>query len=227
MSNAVLFGHPFSPYVRKTRLVLLYRGIDHEFKVVPPHADDPDFKAASPLGKIPAFKDDQAAFADSSVIFHYTNKFYDGPSLLPEAPADFAQALWYEEYADTVMVPVVGGHLFAEVVLAERLFNRAPIQADIDKAINQELPAIYAFLETRLQGDWLVGDHFSLADLAVGCMLVVSHHCGQQIPDSAPKLQAYVRRVFEQDCFKQVIAQDVQMLAAAKFESGLAGGLKA
>ncbi|MDX1497969.1 MAG: glutathione S-transferase family protein [Salinisphaeraceae bacterium] len=222
MSKPILFGHPFSPFVRKTRLVFLYRGIEHDFRIMPPQSDDPEFRAASPLGKIPAFKDEQASFADSSVIFHYTNKYYDGPSLLPEAPADFAQALWFEEYADTVMVPVVGGHLFAEVVLAERLFNREPIQADIDKAVNEELPVIYKFLESRLTTDWLAGDHFSLADLAGGSMLVASHHCGQSIPDTAPKLKAWVQRVFDQDCFKQVIAADVQMLAAAKFESGLA-----
>lgn len=223
MSTAILFGHPFSPFVRKTRLVLLYRGIEHEFRVVPPHADDAEFKAASPLGKIPAFKDDKASFADSSVIFHYTNKFYAGPSLLPDDPADYAQALWYEEYADTVMVPVVGGHLFAEVILAERLFNRAPIQADIDKAVNEELPVIYQFLEQRLANKtWLVGDTFTLADLAVGGLLMAIYHCGQVVPDSAPNLQAYVQRVLEQPVFKQVLAEELQLFTAVKYDSPLA-----
>jgi glutathione S-transferase len=223
MSTPILFGHPFSPYVRKTRLILLYRGIEHEFRITPPHADDAEFKLASPLGKIPAFKDDKASFADSSVILHYTNKFYTGPAVLPEAPADYAQALWYEEYADTIMVPVVGGHLFAEVILAERLFNRAPIQADIDKAVNEELPAIYKFLEQRLAGKtWLVGESLTLADLAVGGLLMAIYHCGQTVPDSAPNLQAYVQRILEQDVFKQVLAQELQIFAAVKYDSPLA-----
>lgn len=222
MSKPVLYGHPISVFARKAELILLEKGIEHEFRVVAPHADDPDFKAASPLGKIPAFKDEHTSFADSSVIFHYLNKFYDGPTLLPEDPDGYAQALWYEEYADTMMVPVIGGHLFAEVVLAERLMNRAPIQADIDKAINEELPVIYAFLEARLAGrDWLVGDALTLADIAVGGVLVTLYHTGQTVPDSAPSLQAYVQRVFALPSFQSVIAQEVQVMQAMQYDSPL------
>lgn len=223
MFKPILFGNPLSPYARKARLILLYRGIDHDYRMTAPHSDDPDFKQASPLGKIPAFKDGNASFADSSVILHYTNKYYDGPPLLPDAPADYAQALWYEEYADTIMVPVIGGHLFAEVVLAERLFKREPIQSDIDKALNKELPVIYSFLNERLAGKtWLVGDSFTLADLAVGGMFQALYHCGQTVPDSAPNLKAFVERVFEEECFKIARAQELQVLAAINYDSPLA-----
>lgn len=223
MTKPILFGHPISVFTRKAHLILLEKGIEHEYKVMPPQSDDPEFCAASPLGKIPAFKDEHACFADSSVIFHYLNKFYDGPTLLPEDPQGYTQALWYEEYADTVMVAVIGGHLFAEVVLAERLFNRAPNQADIDKAVNEELPVIYKFLEKRLDGrEWLVGDALTLADIAVGSALVTLYHCGQQVPDSAPALQAYVQRLFALPSFKGVIDQEVQVMQAMEYASPLA-----
>lgn len=223
MAKPILFGNPLSPYARKARLILLYRGIDHEYRMTPPHSDDPEFKAASPLGKIPAFKDGNASFADSTVILHYVHKYYDGPSLFPETPADYVQALWFEEYADTMMVPVIGGHLFAEVVLAERLFKREPIQADIDKAINTELPVIYNFLNERLAGKtWLAGEQFSLADLAVGGVLHTLYHCGQTVPDSAPNLQAFVDRVFALDIFQTVRAQELQVFAAIGYDSPMA-----
>ena len=223
MSNPVLFGNPLSPFARKARLILLHRGIDHEYRLTNPHADDAEFQAASPLGKIPAFKDNKTCFADSTAILHYTNKYYDGPALMPEAPADYVQALWYEEYADTILVPVMGGHLFAEVVLAERLFNREPNQADIDKALNEELPKIYAFLDARLAGKtWLVGDAFSIADLAVGGVFHTLYHCGQTVPDSAPNLQAFIARVFALDCFQASRAQELQICAAIGYDSPLA-----
>jgi glutathione S-transferase len=224
MSNKpILFAHPLSPFSRKARLVLLFQGIDHEYRMTAPHTDDAEFKAASPLGKIPAFKDDKVCVSDSSVIAHYLNRFHPGRKLIPETPAEFVQTLWYEEYADTVLMPVIGGHLFAEVVLAERLFKRKPIQSDIDKAINQELPAIYAFLDGRLAGrQWLVGNEPNLADIAVGGMLVTLYHCGQSVPDSAPNLQTFVKRFFALEPVKQVLAQEMQVMQAIKYDSPLA-----
>ncbi len=223
MSKPTLFAHPLSPYSRKAALVLLFQGIDHHYEMTAPHADNPAFKRASPLGKIPAFQDEHASFADSTVITHYLTKFYAGNRVLPDDPAAYVEALWFEEYADTVMTPVIGGHLFAEMVLAERLFNRAIIQSDIDKAINEELPVIYAFLDSRLKGrEWLAGDRLSIADIAVGGLMLSLYHCAQTIPDSAPDLQAYVERFFALPQVQQAMAQEVQVLTAVKYDTPLA-----
>ncbi len=223
MSQVKLYGHPVSPYVRKARTILLLKGIEHEFKMVTPGSDDAEFRAASPLGKIPAFRDDHTSFADSTVIFHYLNRFYEGPTLLPESRAGYARALWFEEYADTVLTGIIGGHLFAEVVLAERLFRRAPIQADIDKALNVELPAAYKLLDASLDGtSWLAGDEMSIGDVAVGGLMVSLHHCGQTIPDSAPNLAGFVDRYFALEAVQTVLAAELQALAMMKYDSPLA-----
>lgn len=223
MAKPTLFAHPLSPYSRKAALVLLFQGVEHDYEMTAPHTDNPDFKAASPLGKIPAFKDENTSFADSTVITHYLAKFYEGNSLLPDSPADFVKSLWFEEYADTIMTPVIGGHLFAEMVLAERLFNRAIIQEDIDKAVNEELPVIYAFLNEKLNGNqWLAGNEISIGDIAVGGLMLSLYHCRQTIPGSAPELQAYVERFFALEPVSKVMAQEVQVLKAVKYDTPLA-----
>ncbi len=223
MSKPTLYGHPISPYVRKARLVLLFHDIDFEHEMVTPHADHPGFRKASPLGRIPAFRDEAVAFADSSVIAHYICKFHGDNAMLPQDAAGFTRTLWFEEYADSVMTPAIAAHLFAEVVLAGRLFPREPIQADIDKALNQELPKIYAFLDAELQGrEWLVTDAPTIADLAVGGLLIALYHCGQEIPESAPALGAYAERFFDLPLIQQVIAQEVEVLRGIGYDSPLA-----
>jgi glutathione S-transferase len=223
MNKPILYAHPLSPFSRKARLVLLFQGVDHEYRMTAPRTDDAEFKAASPLGKVPAFQDDKACFSDSSVIAHYLHRYHPGRKLIPEMPAEFAQTLWYEEYADTVMMPVIGGHLFAEVVLAERLFKRKPIQGDIDKAVNQELPVIYKFLDARLAGrQWLVSKEPNLADISVGGMLVTLHHCGQTVPDSAPNLKAFAERFFALEPVREVLKQELQVMQAIQYDSPLA-----
>lgn len=225
MSTPRLYGHPISPYVRKVRLTLLFHEVDFEHEMNFPHADHEGFRAASPLGRIPAYTDEHVSFSDSSVIAHYLCKFYGENALLPQDRQGFTDTLWYEEYADTVMTPAIAAHLFAEVVLAGRIFQREPIQADIDKARNEELPRIYAFLNQRLEGrEWLVGDSLTLADIAVGGLLIALHHCGDRVPDSAPCLQAYVDRFFALPVVREIIEHEVEVLASIGYASPLARG---
>lgn len=220
---ATLYGHPISPYVRKVRLGLDFAGLDYQHEHLSPHSDHAEFRAASPLGKIPAYCDGEVQLADSSVILHFLARFDDGFDLMPQSKAEFAQACWFEEYADTVMTPAIAGHLFAEVVLAGRLFPRAPIQEDIDKARNEELPKIYAFLNEQLADEgWLVGEELSIADVAVGGLMLSLHHCGDTIPDTAPALQRYVEDFMSLEPVANIIAQEVEILKTMGYESPLA-----
>lgn len=222
MTQPTLYGHPVSPYVRKARLTLMFYGVEYQHEMNLPHADLAGFCKASPLGRIPAFSDDKVSTSDSTVIVHYISKFYGDNSLFPQDPEGFTRTLWFEEYADTVMTPAIAAHLFAEVVMAGRLFPRAPIQADIDKALNVELPKIYAFLDQQMEGrDWLVGDSMTLADIAVGGLLIHLYHCDQVVPDSAPNLVAYVKRFFALPLVQKTIAEEVTMLKALKYDSPL------
>ena len=226
MSKPVLFGHPVSPFVRKARLLLGALEIDYDFEVLLPHADNEDFKKASPIGKIPGYKDDLVSTADSTVIAQHLIRYKGGESLLPDEPQTRADTLWLEEYADTVMQPAFGAHLFAEVVLAGRIFPREPIQEDIDKALNEEIPKIVKFMNGRLEGrDWLVTDQPVLADYAVGGQLMTLYHCGETVPDSAPALQAYAERFFALPVAQSLIAYECQVMNSIKYESPLAAKL--
>lgn len=221
-TTPVLYGHPLSLYTRKARLALMFQGVEFTLESVLPHTDHAGFCGASPLGKIPAFRDQHTAFADSTVIAHYINKFYPGTKLVPETPDAYAKTLWLEEYSDTVMAPAVGGHLFAEVVLATRLFPREPIQEDIDQAIQVELPKIYAFLDEQL-GDstWFVGEQMTLADVAIGTMLITSYHCGETVPESAPRLRAYMQRFLALPIIQEVLKSEVAVLQQMQYDSPL------
>jgi glutathione S-transferase len=52
-----VLGIPLSPYVRKVVAVLNAKGIDYELDPIMPGGDDPEFRAVSPLGKIPVLID--------------------------------------------------------------------------------------------------------------------------------------------------------------------------
>jgi glutathione S-transferase len=64
----IIYGSSISPFVRKVLVALNEKGIRYEHRPVAPQAEDADFRAASPMGKIPAIDHDGFRLADSSAI---------------------------------------------------------------------------------------------------------------------------------------------------------------
>lgn len=215
MKQIVLFGAHLSPYVRKTRLVLALKGLDYTLiPVIPFMPNQPEeFTLNSPLGKIPLLKIDEQYIPDSSVICAFLDKETPRPALLPENNLECARAQWFEEYSDSKMTSVIGGHLFAEKVLAPALFKRASNQKEIDLAINIELPEIFDYLSSQLTGDYLVGDSLTLADISVCSQFVSMAHCQVECDASKwPKLSAYIKRMHSLPVFSHIIKEEQQVL---------------
>lgn len=217
MKNLTLYGIPLSPFVRKTRLAMELKGVSYDINpVIPFSPEQPDeFKQNSPLGKIPMLGIDGEQFIpDSSAITTYLEKAQPEPALLPADPYAAGRAIWFEEYADTHMVSIIGGHLFAEVVLARKFFNREPNQEEIDTAKNVEIPEIFDYLEGQLSADYLTGDTMTLGDIAVASVFVNMKHAGHSCDAGRwPKVAAFIERMHGSELFASVIAQEQQMLA--------------
>lgn len=215
MKNITLYGVEPSPYVRKVRLALAFKGIAYEQVSVVPFGDaqPQEFKDHSPLGKIPLLSIGDDYISDSAVILDFLEREFPTPALLPADNVAAAKALWFCEYASSVMVTALGGHLFAEMYMARAFFNREPLQSDIDLAINEEIPAIFTYLEQQLGSDYLVGNEFTMADLCVGAMLVLVKHCKQSCDaERWPKVATYIDRVHSLDIFKQLISEEQNIL---------------
>ena len=121
--------------------------------------------------------------------------------------------MWYDEFVDTILVPA-GGKVFFNRIVAG-LIGREGDLAVADKAAAEEMPPLYAYLETVMppasagagRGDgWLVGDRLTIADIAVASPFVNMMHC-DAAPDPAryPKLCAYVARWFERPSLKPLV----------------------
>lgn len=211
LDKLTLFGAHISPYVRKTCLVLAYKGLEYSHvPVIPFSPDKPaEFTQNSPQGKIPLLKVGESYIPDSTVICAFLEKLAPVPALFPEDAFDCARVQWFEEYADSHMTSVIGGHLFAERILAPVVFKRDPIQDQIDAAIKVEIPAIFDYLSEELQGGYLVANQMTMADIAVCGLFVAMHHC-QETCDAEkwPELSAYIDRVLSHAIFEKVILEE-------------------
>src|SRR5205807_1217235 len=97
-----VYGANGSPFVRKVCVMLAEKGLTYEQEPVIPLNVSAEFKKLSPLGKIPAYRDGEATLSDSSIICAYLERKHPEPPLYPAEPFEYARALWFEEYGDTV-----------------------------------------------------------------------------------------------------------------------------
>jgi glutathione S-transferase len=211
-----LLGAFGSPFVRKAYVALTEKGIPFEHEQVIPFGVSAEYRKISPLGKIPAFQDGDRTLADSSVIIAYLERTHPQPALYPSDAYDYARALWFEEFGDGGLAPVLGAKVFFPKVIGPRFFKQEPNLAEIQKVIDTEIPPLFDYLEGELgNNDYLVGNKFSIADIGVATIFVNYRFAGYDVDSTRwPKLAAYVNRVLSRPSFKDVVDKEKAFLGA-------------
>jgi glutathione S-transferase len=208
----ILYGAPGSVFVRKPRILLQEKGISFIAQPVNPMLEVSDeFKAISPLKKIPVFKDSNYVVADSSAICAYIDMKYPSPSFYPKDPETLGQVLWLEEYADTALFQAIAP-CYYQTVLVPLYCHRQPDQNAINTVISQNLPPVADYLEKKVIGkQYLVSDQFTIADVAVTSTFLNMYLAGFPLSESKwPHLTTYLDRHFQRESFSSCV-EDVKV----------------
>ena len=213
----IVYGGALSPFVRKVRVMLAEKDVEYRLENVNPFAPPAEFVAISPLKRIPVLRDtdlpEPNTLPDSSVICDYLEHKFPKPALYPADPFQRARALWYEEYADSLMAQTIGPGLFFERVV-KKLLQKEPDESIPAKTIVEKLPPIFDFLEGEIASkQYLVADIFTIADISVATMLVNFLHAGEALdPARWPKLGAYMKRMHDRPSFADCIGGERKFL---------------
>lgn len=210
-----VFGFPLSPFVRKVHLVAAEKGIAIEMVLGTPGQPSPEFLAASPFGKIPALQDGDFNLADSTAIVTYLDALHPQPPITPGDARQKAKAIWFEEFADTILIAAGGKVLFNRFV-GPKLMGLPGDEAAAEQGL-KELGPIRDYLESELgDSDWLTGGDFSIGDVAVASTFRSLGYIGLE-PDAAahPKSAAWYARVKARPAWQQVAALEAKIMARA------------
>jgi glutathione S-transferase len=163
-----LIGALTSPYVRKVRVVMAEKKLDFQFAVEDPWNEDVVQKS-NPLGKVPCLvmEGGEAVF-DSRVIVEYLDALSPVGKLIPPPGRERIEVRTWEALADGTNDAAILARLEATWKGRE---DGQRSQAWIDR----QMRAVNASLKAMSQGlgdkNWCSGNHFTLADIAVGCAL--------------------------------------------------------
>jgi glutathione S-transferase len=201
-----IFGGLVSPYVRKVCLVLEEKGLPYDLTPLSPQADHPEFRAASPFGKIPALVDGDYRLADSSAIIAYVESIHPEMPMVPIDARARGKAIWFDEFADTVFAVSSLKILFNRFVAPKLL--RLPFSEETALEGEAELPRSLDYIESVApESGWLLGDEFTLADIAVASVFRSLTYVGHEPDaDARPRTAAWYDRVRARPAW-QVVAE--------------------
>jgi glutathione S-transferase len=225
-NDLLLYGLKGSPFVRKVQVFLAEKAIDFDFEMASPFPAPDWFAEISPLKRIPVLRDraigtegTAGTIPDSSVICAYLERKYPNPPLYPANDFDFARALWLEEYADSEMAGHVGLGLFRPMVMS-RLGGKEPDVNKAQETLRDKLPPVFDYLDSAISGrEFMVGDQFGIADIAVATQFVNFVLAGAKLDATRwPDLAAWMERLHARPSFAACLAAERKFMPAAEVE---------
>jgi glutathione S-transferase len=209
----IVYGSSLSPFVRKVVAFAAEKGIELEVVPVAPGSQDPQFREASPFGKMPGFRDGDFAISDSSAIVAYLDAVKPEPNLIPTEARARARTIWFDEYSDTILF-ACGGKMFFNRIVGPRFLGVPGDEEVASKAECEELPPLLDYLEGAIpESGYLVEDRLTLADISVASPFANLRHLNVAIdPARHPKVLAYVERMLARPSFAPMIEQEARFL---------------
>ncbi len=211
-----VYGVSFSPYVRKVHVALREKGIAFDIDQTLPGDESQEYRALSPLGRVPAYRDGDFTACDSSIICAYIEKRHPTPALYPSDPEDYARALWIEEFCDTDLRSQASV-IFVNRVVKPLRYKQPCDEDEIAKALTIGLPPLFGYLEQQLaDNEWFVGDHMTIADITAASICGSMYYCGEKVPeDQFPNFAAFIKRMWSRPAFKEAKLIDLALIDLA------------
>ena len=178
-----IYGTPISVHTRKVIAVLLHKNVPFEnVPVVPVLPGNPpaNWRELSPTGKIPVLDHDGFVLEDSSAICAWLDRRHSQHPVYPDDANDYARVLAYEQYAVHLYREVVHP-LFVENVVNPNIRQLPKDERRIARVLADAVPECFGYLDSRLNGSWLVGKEPTMADFAVTSNLMNFRYLGYDL----------------------------------------------
>ena len=200
MSEPVLFGAPYSVYVRIVRLALAEKGVAYrleEIDIFAPGGPPAEYLTRRhPFGRIPAFEHDGFRLYETGAIARYVDEAFAGPALQPSAPRARARMNQIISLLDNYAYRTLVWDIFVERVRAPAQGRQAD-EAKIAAALPKARICLAALSELMSGSPFLAGPALTLADLHAAPMLIYFRIAaeGASLLAETPDLAAWLERM--------------------------------
>lgn len=194
------------PQTRATYVLWLLEEIGAPYDLTVLAPDDrktPEHRARHPLGRVPVIEEEGGYVFESAAIFLHLADLHPEAGLIPPV-GTHERALVYQW--------VLFSMTELEPPLLEAAFSREP-DSERSEAARARFREAAGVIESALEGrDLLVGDRFTVADLACGGKLMLGKRFG--LIDGLPRVEGYVERLAERPARQRALAVGAPASAA-------------
>jgi glutathione S-transferase len=183
----ILIGRLLSPYVRRTAVLLDLLELKFELREISAVTDQEAVRQYNPAGRVPALITDGGTLVDSfAIALTLLDRHDPEERLWPRTGAPLAEALQVVFLANSAFEKAIAA--FYERTRRPEEFVHQPW---IELCESQSAGAIGA-LESRIDGEFCVGDRLTYADivLATGLTFLTKLGASSFSPERHPRLEA-------------------------------------
>ena len=184
----VLYSGTNCPFSQRCRLVLFEKGMDFEIRDVDLFNKPEDISVMNPYGQVPILVERDLILYESNIINEYIDERFPHPQLMPADPVMRARArLFLHNFEE---------QLFAHIADIESGNQKT---ADAARAtIRDNLTQIVPLFAKQ---EYILGDEFSMLDVALAPLLWRLGHYGIELPKQAAPLLKYAERIFSRPAY--------------------------
>lgn len=183
-----LYSGTSCPYSHRCRIVLFEKGMDFEVIDVDLMNKSEDVATINPYGKVPVLVERELVLYEANIINEYIDERFPHPQLMPPDPVMRGRArLFLHRFEHEI---------YSQIAVIEHGLVKSADKARV--VIRDNLTQLAQILSNQ---KFLLGDEFSMLDVAIAPLLWRLDHYGIQMGKDATPLMKYAERLFSRQGF--------------------------
>ncbi len=199
----VLYSGTTCPFSQRCRLVLFEKGMDFEVRDVDLFNKPEDISTMNPYGQVPILVERELILYESNIINEYIDERFPHPQLMPADPLMRARA--------RLMLFNFEKELFVHVNTLENERNKVGDKSH-DKARAEIRDRLTTLAPLFLKNKYMLGDEFSMLDVAIAPLLWRLDHYGIELSKTAAPLMKYDERIFSRPAYIEALTPSEKVM---------------
>jgi RNA polymerase-associated protein len=196
----VLYSGTTCPFSQRCRFVLFEKGMDFEIRDVDLFNKPEDINVMNPYGQVPILVERDLVLYESNIINEYIDERFPHPQLMPADPVMRARTRLFLFNFER--------ELFVHVQALENSNN----QKLIEKARSTIRDRLTQLAPIMLKNKYMLGDDFSMLDVALAPLLWRLDHYGIDLPKTAAPLMKYAERIFSRPAYIEALTPSEKVM---------------
>ncbi len=183
-----LYSGTTDPFSQRCRIVLFEKGMDFQVIDVDMFNKPEDLAVVNPYNKVPVLVERDLVLYESNIINEYIDERFPHPQLMPADPVMRARARLFLHRFEN--------ELFCHIDTIEHAAQKAA-----DKARHVVRDNLTQISPVFAKQKYMLGDDFSMLDVAIAPLLWRLDHYGIQLDKDAGPLMKYAERLFSRPAY--------------------------